>query len=50
MNLIEVPRVRDRLRKQEVPLPTYERLQEPRGLDSCAAFVSRPTSSAGRLV
>ena len=31
---IEVPRVRDRLRNQEVPLPTYERLQTPRGLDS----------------
>lgn len=31
---IEVPRVRDRLRNQEVPLPTYERLQVPRGLDS----------------
>jgi putative transposase len=31
---IEVPRVRDRLRNQEVPLPTYERLQAPRGLDS----------------
>lgn len=26
---IEVPRVRDRLRNQEVPLPTYERLQDP---------------------
>jgi putative transposase len=31
---IEVPRVRDRLRNQEVPLPTYARLQAPRGLDS----------------
>jgi transposase-like protein len=31
---IEVPRVRDRLRNQEVPLPTYERLQEPRALDA----------------
>jgi putative transposase len=31
---IAVPRVRDRLRNQEVPLPTYERLQAPRGLDS----------------
>jgi putative transposase len=31
---IEVPRVRDRLRHQEVPLPTYERLQAPRALDS----------------
>ena len=31
---IEVPRVRDRLRNQEVPLPTYERLQAPRALDS----------------
>jgi putative transposase len=31
---IEVPRVRDRLRNQEVPLPTYERLQEPRALDT----------------
>ena len=31
---IAVPRVRDRLRNQEVPLPTYERLQVPRGLDS----------------
>jgi putative transposase len=30
---IEVPRVRDRLRNQEVPLPTYEHLQVPRGLD-----------------
>ena len=31
---IEVPRVRDRLRNQEVPLPTYERLQEPRAFDT----------------
>ncbi len=31
---IEVPRVRDRLRNREVPLPTYERLQEPRALDT----------------
>jgi putative transposase len=31
---IEVPRVRDRRRNQEVPLPTYERLQVPRALDS----------------
>ena len=31
---IEVPRVRDRLRNQEVPLPTYEHLQEPRALDT----------------
>ena len=31
---IEVPRVRDRLRNQEVPLPTYEQLQAPRALDS----------------
>jgi transposase-like protein len=31
---IQVPRVRDRLRNQEVPLPTYERLQEPRALDA----------------
>jgi len=31
---IEVPRVRDRLRNQEVPLPTYERLQAPRALDT----------------
>jgi len=31
---IEVPRVRDRLRNQEVPLPTYERLQVPRALDT----------------
>lgn len=31
---IEVPRVRNRLRNQEVPLPTYERLQEPRALDA----------------
>jgi transposase-like protein len=29
-----VPRVRDRRRNQEVPLPTYERLQEPRTLDA----------------
>jgi hypothetical protein len=28
---IDVPRVRDRLRNQEVPLPTYEGLQAPRG-------------------
>ena len=34
MNLIEMPRARDRLRNQEVPLPTYERLQEPRALDT----------------
>jgi len=31
---IKVPRVRDRLRNQEVLLPTYERLQAPRALDS----------------
>jgi putative transposase len=31
---IQVPRVRDRLRNQEVLLPTYERLQEPRALDT----------------
>ena len=31
---IEVPRVRDLLRNQEVPLPTYERLQAPRALDA----------------
>jgi transposase-like protein len=31
---IQVPRVRDRLRNQEVPLPAYERLQEPRALDA----------------
>jgi len=31
---IQVPRVRDRLRNQEVPLPTYERLQAPRALDA----------------
>ena len=29
---LAVPRVRDRLRNQEVPLPTYERLQAPRTL------------------
>lgn len=31
---IQVPRVRDRLRNQEVPLPTYEGLQTPRALDA----------------
>jgi putative transposase len=31
---IDVPRVRDRVRNQEVPLPTYERLQAPRALDT----------------
>ena len=31
---IAVPRVRDRLRNLEVPLETYERLQQPRGLDT----------------
>ena len=31
---IQVPRVRNRLRNQEVPLQTYERLQEPRALDT----------------
>jgi transposase-like protein len=31
---IDVPRVRDRLRNQEIPLPTYERLQQPRALDT----------------
>lgn len=31
---IQVPRVRDRRRNQEVPLPTYEGLQEPRALDT----------------
>ena len=31
---IVVPRVRDRLRNQEVPLQIYERFQEPRALDT----------------
>jgi len=31
---IEIPRVRDRQRGCEVPLPTYMRLQEPRALDA----------------
>lgn len=31
---IQVPRVRDRLRNQEIALPTYERLQQPRALDT----------------
>ena len=31
---IQVPRVRDRLRNQEVPLQMYERLQQPRALDT----------------
>jgi hypothetical protein len=31
---IQVPRVRDLVRNQEVPLPTYDRLQEPRALDA----------------
>ena len=31
---LAVPRVCDRLRNQEVPLPTYERLQAPRTLDA----------------
>src|SRR4029434_8960586 len=31
---IQVPRVRDRLRNQEVPLATYERLQQPRACDT----------------
>ena len=31
---LAVPRVRDRLQNQEVPLPTYERLQAPRTLDA----------------
>lgn len=31
---IEVPRVRNRLRNQEVPLQVYERLQQPRALDT----------------
>src|SRR6516164_6296112 len=31
---IQVPRVRDRLRNVEVPIPIYERLQEPRGCDT----------------
>src|SRR5262249_4461853 len=30
---IQVPRVRDRLRNVEVPLPMYEQLQQPRGCD-----------------
>ena len=32
---IQVPRVRDRLRNQEIPLQMYERLQQPRALE-CA--------------
>ena len=31
---LQVPRVRDRLRNVEVPLPLYERLQEPRACDT----------------
>lgn len=31
---ITVPRVRDRLRNHEVPLPVYERLQQPRAVDT----------------
>jgi len=31
---IQVPRVRDRLRNVEVPLPMYEQLQEPRACDT----------------
>ena len=31
---IAAPRVRDHLRNQEVPLPTYERLQDQRTLDA----------------
>lgn len=31
---LRVPRVRDRVRNVEVPLMTYERLQEPRALDA----------------
>ncbi len=31
---LEVPRVRDRLRNQEVPLETYQQLQQPRDLDT----------------
>ena len=31
---IAVPRIRDRLRNQEVPLETYQRLQQPRDLDT----------------
>jgi transposase-like protein len=31
---IQVPRVRNRLRNLEVPLPLYERLQEPRACDT----------------
>jgi len=31
---LPVPRVRDRLRNLEVPLPLYERLQEPRACDT----------------
>ena len=31
---IEVPRIRDRRRNQEVPLETYQRLQQPRDLDT----------------
>lgn len=30
---IDVPRVRDRVRNQEVPLQTYERFQQPRAFD-----------------
>ena len=31
---LEVPRVRDRLRNQEVPLETYRQLQQPREMDT----------------
>jgi transposase-like protein len=31
---LEVPRVRDRLRNQEVPLETYQQLQRPREMDT----------------
>ena len=50
---IQVPRVRDRLRNVEVPLPLYERLQEPRPVirgccRKCSAVSRRANTSGAR--
>ena len=50
---LQVPRVRDRLRNVEVPLPLYERLQEPRPVirgccRKCSAVSRRANTSGAR--
>ena len=49
---IAVPRVRDRLRNQEVPLQTYTQLQQPRAVDAglLHKVLGRPLDAGVRTV